>query len=87
MPDTMVPRNPEDKITISTIGKDVIVWNVSDIAMVGCVKYSPIVLFPTIIEITNGYKMDINHVRRNNIFKIKANPKNMTKYNITDTIS
>ncbi len=87
IPDTMVPTKPDDKIIISTRAKDVIFENVLENASPGPVKYSPRLLSPTIKEITNGYRMAINHVLLNSIFKINAIPKKITKYNTTDTIN
>ena len=79
-PETIVPTKPEDRMTISTTGSEIIVWNVSEMDVPGDVKYSDTLLSPTITEITIGYRTDISHVLRNNIFKIKAIPKNITKY-------
>src|SRR5699024_5048897 len=82
---TIAPINPNVKITISITGKETIVWNVSGIDVLGWVKYSPRVLSATTIDMIIGYDTAISHVRRNSIFKIKAIPKNMTKYNNIDT--
>jgi len=87
IPETIVPTNPDNNIIISTTVNDVILENVLEIACAGFVKYSLSELSPTINEMTKGYKNAINQVRLNNIFKIKAMPKNITKYNNTDTIS
>src|SRR5699024_11729868 len=71
-------------MTISTSGREIILLKVADIALYVVVKYSLIRLSPTMIDIIIGYKIAINHVRRNNIFKIKAIPKNIMKYKITE---
>ena len=53
-PETSVPIKPDDKITTSTTGRDVIFEKVLEKALPGSVKYSPNVLSPIIKDITNG---------------------------------
>lgn len=86
-PEVIVPTNPDSKISESTSVREVILSIVPEIASPGEVKNSLNLLSLTIIEITNGYKIAINHVLLNNIFKINAIPKKMTKYKSTETNS
>lgn len=79
IPDTIVPIKPDNKIIISTAANESIFEYVLEIACPGLVKYSPRELSPTITEMTNGYKMAINHVLRSSIFRIKESPKKITK--------
>lgn len=87
MPDTIVPANPDDKIMISTKVNVSVFDQTSANAAPGPVKNCKNEC-SLIIKITiNGYTIAINHVFRSNIFKINAIPKNITKYNNTETTS
>src|SRR5699024_12554901 len=81
IPETKVPANPEDKMTISTTGREIILRKVADIALYVVVKYSLIRLSATMIDILLGDKTAINHVRHNNTSTIKENPKTTTTHN------
>lgn len=86
-PETIVPTRPEDKIITSTIVNVSVFDHASAKAAPGPVKNCKKEC-SLIIKITmNGYTIAINHVFRSNIFKINAIPKNITKYNNTETIS
>lgn len=86
-PEVIAPANPASNISESTNVRDVILSIVPEIAAPGEVKNSLNLLSLTMIDMTNGYRIAINHVRLNNIFKIKAIPKKITKYNNMETNS
>src|SRR5699024_3655256 len=86
MPETMAPTNPEMRMIQSTTVIPTNTLKAVEKASDGAVKYL-LTGIPSIIIITiKGYKKAINHVLRSSIFKIKANPKKITKYKIIETI-
>lgn len=81
----IVPARPDDNTIISTGVIFINFVKAVEKEPPGSLKYAVVGKSSTIIITTIGYKNDINHVFLNNIFKINASPKNMTKNNNIET--